>query len=63
MTALDIFVLLLIGGGALVGFMRGFVHEMLSLAAWIAGIVALKLFHTPVAPRGQFDDEEGRQEQ
>ena len=49
MTALDIFVLLLIGGGALVGFMRGFVHEMLSLAAWIAGIVALKLFHTLVA--------------
>ena len=48
MTALDIFVLFLIGGGALVGFMRGFVHEVLSLAAWIAGIVVLKAFHTPV---------------
>ncbi|MCA1652686.1 MAG: CvpA family protein [Sphingomicrobium sp.] len=49
MTALDIFVLLLLGGGALVGFLRGFVHETLSLAAWIAAIVVLKAFHTPVA--------------
>jgi membrane protein required for colicin V production len=48
MTALDIFVLLLIGGGALVGFLRGFTHEVLSLAAWIAAIVVLKAFHTPV---------------
>ncbi len=48
MTALDIFVLLLLGGGALVGFLRGFVHEILSLAAWIAAIVVLKAFHTPV---------------
>ena len=48
MTALDIFVLLLIGGGALVGFLRGFTHEILSLAAWIAAIVVLKAFHTPV---------------
>ena len=48
MTALDIFVLILIGGGALVGFLRGFTHEVLSLAAWIAAIVVLKAFHTPV---------------
>ena len=48
MTALDIFVLLLIGGGALLGFLRGFTHEVLSLAAWIAAIVVLKAFHTPV---------------
>ena len=49
MTALDIFVLLALGGGALVGFVRGFVQETLVLAAWIAGIVALILFHAPVA--------------
>lgn len=49
MTALDIFVLILIGGGAVLGFMRGFVHEVLSLAAWIAAIVVLKGFHTPLA--------------
>lgn len=49
MTALDIFVLLLLGGGALVGFVRGFVQEALVLAAWAAGVVALVLFHAPVA--------------
>ena len=47
MTALDILVLLLVGGGAFAGFRRGFVHEMLSLAAWVAGVVAVKTFHTP----------------
>ena len=46
MTALDIFVILLLGGAALIGFVRGFTHEVLSLLAWIAGIAALKLFHT-----------------
>ena len=45
MSALDIFVILLLGGGALIGFVRGFVHEVLSLTAWIAAIVMLKLFH------------------
>lgn len=51
MTALDIFVLLLLGGGALVGFIRGFVHEVLALAAWVVGVAALKAFHSPVAER------------
>jgi membrane protein required for colicin V production len=45
MSALDIFVILLLGGGAIIGFVRGFVHEVLSLGAWIAGVVMLKLFH------------------
>ncbi|RST31861.1 CvpA family protein [Sphingomonas ginkgonis] len=49
MTALDVFVLLLLGGGTLIGFVRGFVQEALALAAWIAGIVALKLFHADLA--------------
>jgi membrane protein required for colicin V production len=46
MSALDIFVLLLLGGGALIGFVRGFVHEVLSLLAWIVALAMLKLFHT-----------------
>ncbi|HET8750178.1 MAG TPA: CvpA family protein [Sphingomicrobium sp.] len=46
MTALDIFVFLLLIGGALVGFVRGFVHEVISLAAWVVAILMLKLFHT-----------------
>ena len=49
MTALDIFVILLLGGGAMVGFVRGFVHEALTLLAWVAAIVCLKLFHADVA--------------
>lgn len=48
MTALDIFVLLLLGGSAMVGFVRGFAHEVLALGAWIAAIVVLKLFHDPL---------------
>ena len=51
MTALDIFVILLLGGAALIGFVRGFTHEVLSLVAWVVGIAALKLFHTPLQAR------------
>lgn len=45
MSALDIFVILLLGGGAAIGFVRGFVHEVLSLFAWVVAIAMLKLFH------------------
>ncbi len=47
MTALDIIVLLLVGGGLVLGWFKGFVGEVLSLAAWIVAIVFLRLFHTP----------------
>ena len=46
MTALDVFVFLLLVGGGAVGFVRGFVHEVISILAWIVGIIMLKLFHT-----------------
>jgi membrane protein required for colicin V production len=49
LTAMDIIVLLLIGGGAVMGLLRGFVMEVLSLFAWAAAIFALKLLHGPVA--------------
>ena len=45
MTALDVFVFLLLIGGAAIGFVRGFVHEVISILAWIVGIAMLKLFH------------------
>ena len=45
MTALDVFVFLLLIGGAAVGVVRGFVHEIISLFAWIVAIAMLKLFH------------------
>jgi membrane protein required for colicin V production len=46
MTALDVFVFLLLIGGAAIGFVRGFVHEIISLFAWLVGIAMLKLFHS-----------------
>src|SRR5436305_4351371 len=46
MTALDVFVFLLLIGGAAVGFVRGFVHEVISLFAWVVAIAMLKLFHS-----------------
>lgn len=49
LTALDIIVLLLVGGGLVFGFLRGFVCEVLSLLAWVGGVVALKVLHEPVA--------------
>jgi membrane protein required for colicin V production len=45
-TALDVFVFLLLFGGAAIGFVRGFVHEVISLLAWVVAIAMLKLFHT-----------------
>ncbi|WP_404712804.1 CvpA family protein [Sphingomonas sp. MMS24-J13] len=47
LTALDVIVLVLIGGGAVLGAFRGFVTEVLSLFAWVAAILALKMTHTP----------------
>ncbi|HYD37495.1 MAG TPA: CvpA family protein [Allosphingosinicella sp.] len=47
MTALDIIVLLLVGWNLVRGAMKGFVGEVLSLAAWIVAIVFLRLLHTP----------------
>ena len=48
MTALDIVVLFLVVGGLVLGWLKGFVGEVLSLAAWIVAIVFLRLLHTPV---------------
>ena len=46
MTALDVFVFLLLIGGGAVGFVRGFVHEVIWLLAWVVAIAMLKLFHS-----------------
>lgn len=47
LTLLDIVVLLFVGGGAVLGLVRGFVFEVLSLFAWAAVVIALKLFYAP----------------
>jgi membrane protein required for colicin V production len=49
LTALDMITLLLVGGGLVLGLLRGLVTELLSLATWVAAVIALKLLHDPVS--------------
>lgn len=49
MTGFDIAVLILIGMGAITGFVRGFVQEVLALAAWVVSMVAIRQLHTPLS--------------
>lgn len=46
MTGFDIIVLIVIGLGAIGGFLRGFVQEVLSLLGWILAIFAIHFLHT-----------------
>lgn len=48
MTGFDYVVLLLVGLGAVGGFFRGFVEEVLSLAAWCLALLAVHYFHEPL---------------
>jgi membrane protein required for colicin V production len=48
LTALDIVVVLLVGAGLVLGWLRGFVSEILSLFAWFLAIFALRYLHEPV---------------
>ncbi len=47
LTAFDIVVVLIVVLAALAGLARGFVGEVVSLLAWVAGIVAVRFFYTP----------------
>lgn len=49
MTGFDIIVLIIVGVAAIGGFLRGFVQEILSLAAWILAIFAIHYLHTPLS--------------
>jgi membrane protein required for colicin V production len=46
MTAFDYIVLFIVGVAAIGGFMRGFVQEILSLAAWVLALFAIHYMHT-----------------
>ena len=48
MTGFDIIVLLLIAIGAIGGFLRGFVQEVLTLGAWILTLFVIHALHTPL---------------
>lgn len=49
LTALDIFLLTALAIGAITGGLRGFVQEILSLAALVAALVAVRMLHEPAA--------------
>lgn len=46
MTGFDLIVLLIVGVGAIGGFLRGFVQEVLSILAWVLAIFAIRFLHT-----------------
>ncbi len=48
MTGFDFIVLGIVGIAAVGGFMRGFLQEVLSLAAWILALFAIRYLHTPL---------------
>ncbi|MFM6852574.1 MAG: CvpA family protein [Sphingopyxis sp.] len=48
LTFLDIIILLALTGGLINGFLRGFVQEVLSLAALLVALFALRLMHGPL---------------
>lgn len=48
MTGFDLLVLLIVGIAAVGGFMRGFVQEVFSLAAWILAAFAVRYLHVPL---------------
>lgn len=48
MTGFDLIVLGIVAIAAIGGFMRGFVQEVLSLAAWILAAFAIRYLHTPL---------------
>ena len=49
MTGFDIAVLILVGLGAVTGFLRGFVQEILALAAWVISLFGIHNMHTPLS--------------
>ena len=48
MTGFDIVVMVVVGLGASRGFLRGFVQEVLELAAWLLSLVCIHTFLTPL---------------
>lgn len=59
MSIFDILVLVIVGVAAVGGFLRGFVQEVLSLAAWVLAVLAIRALHTDLY---QFILEQSRDE-
>lgn len=48
MTALDVIVIAVLGGGAIFGFIRGFVEEVLALTVWLLILFLTRIGHAPL---------------
>ncbi len=48
MTGFDIVVMVVVGFGASRGFLRGFVQEVMELAAWVVSLVCIHTFLSPL---------------
>ena len=48
MTGFDFIVLFIVAIAAIGGFLRGFVQEVFSIAAWILAAFAIRYLHTPL---------------
>ncbi|MEN9717245.1 MAG: hypothetical protein RIQ99_123 [Pseudomonadota bacterium] len=51
MSGFDIAIVIVLGLGAIMGFWRGFVQEVLALAAWMLSLFAIHTFHTVLSTR------------
>jgi len=49
MTVFDLIVLVIVAVAAVGGFLRGFVQEVLSLAAWVLAVFAIRYLHGPLS--------------
>ena len=52
MTIIDIILLVVIGAGAVIGFIKGFIRQLASILGLIVGLLAAKALYVSVAERG-----------
>ena len=51
MATIDIIILIIIGAGAIVGFMKGFIRQLASILGLIVGLLAAKALYTTLAEK------------
>ena len=51
MTIIDIILLVVIGAGAVIGFIKGFIKQLASILGLIVGLLAAKALYVSVAER------------
>lgn len=51
MTTIDIIILVIVGAGAILGFMKGFIRQLASILGLIVGLLAAKALYTSLAEK------------